>query len=250
MTRRPMDGSGEVLPAGEKRKSNPLSLEEMAALKEFDTCTIANAIETFNIRLRNEGYTRPGLRCFTDTFPSVLGFAATCSIRSSEPPMAGNAYLDRTDWWTAIEALPTPRIALVQDIDPQPSSGACVGEVHAAILKAFGCAGLITNGAVRDIPAVAKMGFPMFARDVAVSHAYVHIIEYGCAVEILGLKVRCGDLLYADCHGVVSIPLQIAAEVAAVAARIRAKERRIIDVCLSPGFSHEKLVNTIQKDQQ
>lgn len=239
----------ESVPADQKRWNAPLSREQIDEIREFDTCTSANAIEKFNVRLRNEGYTLPGLRCFTDAFPSIIGFAATCRIRSSDPPMTGNAYLDRTDWWTALEALPVPRIAVVEDIDPRPSSGACVGEVHAAILKAFSCCGVITNGAVRDIPAVARMEFPMFARHVAVSHAYVHIVEYGCPVEILSLKVRCGDLLYADYHGVVSIPLEIATEVAAAGTRIHAKERRIIDVCQSPGFSNEKLLDSIQKDQ-
>jgi 4-hydroxy-4-methyl-2-oxoglutarate aldolase len=243
------NGREDAAPEKNARAKAPLSPEQMEAIREFDTCTIANAIETFNIRLRNEGYTQPGLRCFTEDFPSILGFAATCRIRSSEPPMSGNAYLDRTDWWSAIGSLPVPRVAIVQDIDPGPSLGACVGEVHAAILKAFGCTGVITNGAVRDIPAAARMQFPMFARHVAVSHSYVHLIEYGCPVEIFGLKVRCGDLLYADCHGVVSIPLEIAAEVAAVATRIHAKERQIIDVCLSPGFSNAKLLEAIRKDR-
>src|SRR5690242_16265224 len=182
MDRQLMHGQQGAPPAGGKRPA--LSREQLAAIREFDTCTIANAIEIFNVRLRNEGYTQPGLRCFTENFPSILGFAATCRIRSSEPPMTGNAYLDRTDWWTAIGKLPLPRVAVVQDIDPRPSAGACVGEVHAAILKALGCAAVVTNGAVRDIPAVAKMQFPMFARHVAVSHAYVHIVECGCPVEI------------------------------------------------------------------
>ena len=248
MTKHLMDRQGGSAPADETRRKSPLPPEQMAAIREFDTCTIANAIETFKLRLRNEGYTQPGLRCFTQDFPSILGFAATCRIRSSEPPMTGNAYLDRTDWWTGIQALPMPRIAVVEDIDPRPSSGACVGEVHAAILKAFGCVGLITNGAVRDVPAVAKMQFPLFASHMAVSHAYVHIVEYGCPVEIFGLKIRCGDLLYADCHGVVSIPLEIASQVCTIAAQIRAKERRIIDVCTSSNFSNEMLRDAIQND--
>src|ERR1700737_3197900 len=117
--------------------------EQIAALAQFDTCTIANAIEEFAIRLRNEGYTLPGLRGFSRP---VLGFAATCRVMAADPPVTGRAYLDRTDWWSAIEAVPAPRIAVIEDIDPHPSAGACVGEVHAAILKALRCEGVITNG--------------------------------------------------------------------------------------------------------
>ena len=70
---------------------------------------------------------------------------------------------------------------------------------------------------------------------------YTHSVDFGQPVEIFGLQVRAGDLLYADCHGVVSIPLDIAPELPEVAARIRSKEQRIVQVCLSPGFSTEKL---------
>jgi 4-hydroxy-4-methyl-2-oxoglutarate aldolase len=240
------------MPAGQGpdgRTSRPTA-EQVAALREFDTCTLANAIEEFQIRLRNEGYTLPGLRCFTGAFPPVAGFAATWRVRAAEPPLTGHAYLDRTDWWTAIESLPSPRIAVIEDVDPSPSAGACVGEVHAAILKALGCQAVVTNGAVRDLPEVERMEFPMFARDVAVSHAYRHLVDFGGQVNILGLEIRAGDLLIADCHGVLSVPIEIAAELPAVASRLRARESRIVEVCLSPGFSIERLHQVIEDDRQ
>jgi len=222
----------------EARDTLPAQLE---AIREFDTCTIANAIEQFRVRLRNEGYTRPGLACMTGGFPRVLGYAATCAVRSADPPMSGVSNWANTDWWSAIELLPIPRVAVVQDLDADRDAASVVGEVHAAILKAFHCQAVITNGAVRDIPAVRELDFPMFARSVAVSHSYSHVVDYGNPVEILGLRIRSGDLLYADCHGVVSIPHEIAAEIPEAAARIRARERRIIDLCQSPEFSHQKL---------
>jgi 4-hydroxy-4-methyl-2-oxoglutarate aldolase len=227
-----------------------LSPSQLEAIQQFDTCTIANAIEQFRVRLRNQGFTRPGLRCVTNGAASVLGYAATSRVRSSSPPMTGTAYIERTDWWANIDRLPVPRIAVIQDIDHAPGGGACVGEVHAAILKALHCTGVITNGAVRDLPAVSKLDFPMFAPFVTVSHAYMHSVDYGEPVEILGLQIRAGDLLYADCHGVVSIPLDIAAELPEAAARIRSKEQRIVQVCMSPDFSTEKLLNAIRSDQQ
>ena len=225
----------------------PLSAEHIEALRQFDTCTIANAIEEFRVRLRNEGYTLPGLRCLTGAFPPIVGFAATCRVKAGNPPMTGGHYFHQTDWWDAIQALPAPRIAVIQDVDPEPSPGACIGEVHAAILQAFECDGAITNGAVRNLPAVAEMGFRMFARHVAVSHAYMHLVNWGGEVEIFGLKIRSGDLLCADCHGVINVPLEIAADLPKVAARIHAQKRRIIDLCLSPGFSTEKLRAAIQE---
>jgi 4-hydroxy-4-methyl-2-oxoglutarate aldolase len=220
--------------------------EVLDAIRQFDTCTIANAIESFQVRLRNEGFTAPGLRCVTGGSPRLIGYAATCRVRSADPPMTGNAYVDRTDWWEAVGILPVPRIAVIQDLDAETSGASTVGEVHAAILKALRCEGVITNGAVRDIPGVSRMQFPMFAAAVSVSHAYMHIVEFGAPVEIFGLPVRAGDLIYADVHGVVSIPLEIAARIPAAAAAIRAKEQHIIDVCQSPEFSLEKLLKAVQ----
>jgi len=227
----------------------PLPRATFDAIRQFDTCTIANAIERFRVRLRNEGFTRPGLRCVTRDLPRLLGYAATCRVRSADPPMSGNAYVDRTDWWETIGLLPVPRIAVFQDLDAAASGASTIGEVHAAILKAFHCEGVITNGSVRDVSGVSQMQFPMFASAVSVSHSYMHIVDFGAPVEIFGLQIRSGDLLYADVHGVVSIPLDIAARVPEVASRIRAKEQEIIDLCQSPEFSLEKLLQAVQTKQ-
>jgi regulator of RNase E activity RraA len=101
--------------------------------------------------------------------------------------------------------------------------------------------GVVTDGAVRDLPAVRALRFPMFACHVSVSHAYVHMVDFGSPVEICGLKIHSGDLLYGDCHGVLSIPHEIADEVTAKAAELLKKERTVIDLCRSPEFSIEKL---------
>jgi 4-hydroxy-4-methyl-2-oxoglutarate aldolase len=227
----------------------PLSTATLNAIRAFDTCTIANAIERFRVRLRNEGFTGPGLQCVTGDSPRILGYAATCRVRSADPPMMGNTYVDRTDWWESIERLPVPRIAVIQNLDSAAGSASTVGEVHAAILKAFHCQGLITNGAVRDIPGVRRMQFPMFASAVSVSHSYMHIVEFGAPVEIFGLKVRPGDLLLADVHGVISIPLEIAARVPEAASKIIENDRAIIDLCQSPDFSLEKLLKAVHTGQ-
>ncbi len=228
--------------------TRPLSPETFEAIRQYDTCTIANAIERFHVRLRNEGYTQPGLRMMTGGYPRIVGYAATCRIRSSDPPVKGDCFIDRTDWWGSMGHLPTPRIAVIQDLEAETGSGSTVGEVHAAILKAFQCEGVITNGAVRDIPGVRRMDFPMLARTAAVSHAYTHLVDYGKPVEIFGLEIRSGDLLYADCHGVISIPLEIAEELPAMALEIRMQEQRIIDVCQSPDFTPEKLLEAIKSN--
>jgi 4-hydroxy-4-methyl-2-oxoglutarate aldolase len=221
--------------------SSPLSIEELDALRRLDSCTVANAIETFGVRLRNEGYIDDTVRCLFPQFQSMLGYAATVRIRGSAPPTADSLYPDRTDWWDYILKVPPPRVVVLQDIATKPGLGALIGLVHMSILRALGCVGVITNGAARSLPAAESAGFHLFTGGVSVSHAYVHIIEIGTPVEIGGLKIRSGELLHGDVHGVQSVPLEIAAQVPAVAQQILAKKQELIALCQSPGFTLEKL---------
>jgi 4-hydroxy-4-methyl-2-oxoglutarate aldolase len=218
-----------------------LTQDHLNAIRQWNTCAVADAIETFEVRLRNEGYTLPGLKCVTGALPPMLGYAATCKVKSENPPPIGHSYYNRTDWWGAIERLPAPRVAVIEDIDLIPGHGASVGQAHAAILKALSCVGVVTNGSVRDVPVVSAMEFPMFAGSVSVSHSYVHLVDFGEPVDILSLKIQSGDLLYGDSHGVISIPIAIAAEIPTVAAGIAKKKRTIVDFCQSPGFSVDEL---------
>ena len=112
---------------------------------------------------------------------------------------------------------------------------------------ALDCVGAVTNGAVRDLPAVAAAGFHFFARNASVSHSYVHIVEVGGPVEVGGLKVHPGDLLQGDCHGVLSIPMEIATDIPAVAERIADKERKLIGLCRVSDFSLAKLREVVKE---
>jgi 4-hydroxy-4-methyl-2-oxoglutarate aldolase len=227
--------------------SVPLTQEQFRALRRLDTCSVANAIETFDARLRNEGFADASVRCMFPRLPSMLGYAVTARIRCSGPPTDGHAYLDRTDWWEHILSIPAPRVVVIQDLDKKPGRGAFIGEVHANILSALECIGAVTNGAVRDLPAVEAMGFQLFAANPAVSHSYVHIVGVDGAVEVGGLQVRPGDLIHGDRHGVLAIPNEIAAEIPAVAARIMEKERKLIGLCRAPDFSLAKIRQTVKE---
>jgi 4-hydroxy-4-methyl-2-oxoglutarate aldolase len=130
---------------------------------------------------------------------------------------------------------------VLEDIDDPPGQGAFVGDVHTAILKALGCIGYLTNGAVRELPAVRNMGFQLFAGSLTVSRAYAHIFELGASVRMGGMDVRPGDLLHGDLHGVINVPLAIATEVPAIAAKLRMEESKVIEFCRSNEFSVTKL---------
>jgi len=219
--------------------TSPVTEEALDALRQFDTCMAANAVETFRIRLHNTGFTS-GISCMFPEMPPTVGYAATARLRSGDPPIAGRFH-SRADLWNSILAIPAPRILVLEDMDIPPGRGAFIGDMHGAILRALGCIGCLTNGAVREVPSTRRLGLQLFAGSVAVSHAYAHIFDIGAAVHVGGLEVQPGDLLHGDRHGVLTIPIEIATRVPAAAAELQLAEQKVIDFCGSKTFSVEKL---------
>ncbi len=223
------------------RVAPSLTEEDLAALRQFETCMIANAIDAFQVRLCNTGFADASVRCMFPDAPPMVGYAATARLRSGEPPVVGAKYSDRAEFWNSILEIPAPRILVLQDMDDAPGRGAFVGDMHAAILKALGCVGYLTNGAVRELPSVRTMGIQLFAGSVAVSHAYAHIFDVGAVINVGGMEVRPGDLLHGDRHGVLTVPPAIAAQVPGTAEKLQQMEQKIIDFCRSRDFSVAKL---------
>jgi len=229
------------------REPHALATADLDRLRQLDTCTVSNTIERFKVRLRNEGFVDGSVRCLFPQLPPMLGYAATGRIRSSQPPITGGLYYDHMEFWTWVASLPAPRVVVLQDIDRVPGVGALFGEVHTSIGRALDCSGYVTNGAVRDLTAVEAMGFHLFAGSVAVSHAYAHIVDFGGRVDIGGLEIEAGDLLQGDRHGVLSIPLDVAAKIPQAAGELLAGERALIELCAAPDFSLTKLAAKIRE---
>jgi regulator of RNase E activity RraA len=225
-----------------------LSPETLEELRSLGTCVVSNAIEKFGVRLRNEGFTDCSIRCMFPRQPAIIGYAATGRIRSDMAPVGAPAssvgtgtFLERTDWWDYIISIPGPRIVALQDIGSHPGKAAFWGKLHANIHLRLGCAGAVTNGAMRHVDHIQSIGFQLFASGVTVSHGYIHLVDFGGRVEIAGLPVSAGDVLLGDQHGILQIPVEIAAEIPRVASEMESQKRRIIDFCRSAEFSVERL---------
>lgn len=224
-----------------------LTTDELESLRQFNTCMIANAVETFNVRLRNTGFTNGKVLSMFPEMPPMVGFAVTARLRSEDPPIGGGTMRDRGVFWKQVLEHPAPRVLVLEDMDHPPGRGAFVGDMHAAILKALGCVGYVTNGAVRELPSIQGMGVHLFAGSVAVSHAYAHIFDVGSTITVDGMEVHPGDLLHGDRHGVLSIPPEIAAEVPRVAAQMKEAERGVMEFCRSKEFTVERLTEAMKK---
>lgn len=218
--------------------ADPLTPEELDALRGITSPTIANAIETFDTRPRNEGFMDSTVRCIFPELSAMVGYAVTGKIAAREKPQEGPR---PWEMWTAMASVPKPWIVVIEDLDyPQPI-GSYWGEVNGSIYMGLGAIGTVTNGGVRDLDEVRATGFHFFASCLLVSHAYVHLVEVATPVNVGGLTVRPGDLLHGDQHGVTSVPVEIARELPQAAERIEQMERRIIDYARSPECSAEGL---------
>ena len=100
-----------------------LGEEDFNKLKALDSCSVANAIERFQVQLRNEGFTEGGLECRFPEMGPVLGYAMTLKVRSSAPPTKTRVFFESTEWWDMLLTLPTPRILVIQDVDRNARGG-------------------------------------------------------------------------------------------------------------------------------
>ncbi len=215
-----------------------LSAALLTALQALDTPTVCNALEVVEPSRRNTGFTIKPLVCVHPELPSLVAFARTVRMRAKNKPDKGP---DPVGYYTYVaEGGPVPSVAVVEDLDEVPGWGALWGEVNTNVHLGLGCKGVITNGSVRDLPDSAAE-FQMLAGMVNPSHSFVHVVDWGSNVNVHGMEVADGDLVHADQHGAVVIPLDSAQGVVDQAKKQMAVERILIDAAKQPGFDMAKM---------
>jgi regulator of RNase E activity RraA len=218
----------------EQGTTMPITPETIKRLGDFDTPTICNVIELFDVRPRTQGFMNGAIRSCFPEMPPMVGFASTASFRSSAFPAGGDAYGSLEMQVEGFAELGGPAVVVFQDLD-DPPVGATFGEVMCSTYKSFGSVGLITSGGGRDLLQVQALGYPAFTGSTICSHACCHILHVGLPVRVGGLVVNPGDLLHGDANGVTNIPPQIATEVAEVAQAFVDAEKIVLDYVNSAG---------------
>lgn len=215
-----------------------VSKQTLAALAKFDTPTICNAIELFDVRPRNVGFMNDSIKACFPHLPPMVGFAVTSTFRSMSAPRAGDVYAGMSQQIEAFAQMPGPPVIVYQDLDA-PVVSATFGEVMCTVYKAFGAQGLITSGAGRDLEQVERLKFPAFTTGTICAHGYCHTLAVNVPVTVGGICVHPGDLVHGDLNGVTTIPLDVAADVPQVCEELAAAEKLVLDYCagsqLTPG---------------
>jgi regulator of RNase E activity RraA len=212
---------------------NPISTATLSNLARFDTPTICNVIELFDVRPRNAGYMDGRIRAAFPEMPPMVGYAATAAMRCASP--ASTSTYDMMEaQLRQFEGLSGPAVVVFQDLDDPPVA-ATFGEVMCSTYRAFGSVGIITSGGGRDLDQVRALRFPAFTATTICSHGYTQTVDVGSPVRVGGLVVQTGDLLHGDCNGITDIPLDIAAEVADAADEFVAAEAHVLEYVKSSG---------------
>src|SRR5262245_9057021 len=206
----------------------PISADVLTLLRKYDTPTICNVVELFDLRPRTAGYMDARIQACYPKLPPMVAFAATATFRSSEAPRTGDVYSGLADQVASFAGLPQPVIVVFQDLDDPPAS-ATFGEVMCSTYKAFGAAGLITSGAGRDLDQVEALNFPCFTGGTMCAHGYCHIERINVPVRVGGVVIHPGDLLHGDRNGVTTIPNSIAEIVANACTEFMAAEAVVLD---------------------
>lgn len=205
-----------------------ISQQTLEKLGRFDTPTICNMIEVFDVRPRNTGYMDARIVAAFPEMPPMVGFAATATFRASAPPRGGDVYGSLDKQVERFGELSGPAVIVFQDVD-SPCAAATFGEIMCTTYKSFGAQGLITSGAGRDLDQVRRIGFPVFTNGTICSHGYSSIPQFHIPIHVGGMAIYPDDLIHGDCNGVTTIPRDIASEVADIGDAYVAAEMLVID---------------------
>ena len=198
-----------------------MKLEETELLEGFrklSTTNVSDALDKLGLRGAVIGIL-PMFPC-----PKIVGFAVTVKITA--------AGLTRSKQHLGIEAIENAKPDNIIVIDNGGRKDvSCWGEILSVGAKMKGIAGVVIDGAFRDLDAIKTMGFPVYARGVVPVTARGRVMQeaFNILIQCGGVQVRPGDLVIGDDNGVVIVPREKAEEVLKVALELYERENAIIE---------------------
>jgi len=205
-------------------------------LQSVDTPTVCNAIEVAQGKRGFNDFTR-GTMLASDEKGVIVGYAITAQIAAIEPPTEAVSVIRerRMSYYRAMSESVKPSIAVVEDLDYPNCIGAFWGEVNTTIHKGFGMSGALTNGVMRDLGDMAE-DFPVVAGSIGPSHGFVHVRTVNQPINVFGLNIKSGDLVHADRHGAVVVPIDVIDGLEASILKMQETEKLVLDPARQKGF--------------
>ncbi|MEL6746307.1 MAG: RraA family protein [Pseudomonadota bacterium] len=214
----------------------------LALLRSVDTPTVCNAIEVAQGKRGFNRFTRGTMQHSKPGDPAIVGFARTAKISGLAPPNELNEVIRarRLDYFRAMAGGTGPTAAVIEDVDYPNCIAGWWGEVHVAVHKGLGLAGAVTNGVMRDLDVIDD-GFPVLAGSIGPSHGFVHVVEIGTQVNVMGMRVAQDELIHADRHGALVIPTDVIPRLKTAIETAVASESIVLEPARAPGFDIHKL---------
>lgn len=181
----------------------------LASLREVSTATLTTQLQRRGIRnpfIAGLRPTRPDLR--------MAGIAHTVRYVPVREDVVEADARELNAQKTAIETI-SPGEVLVIDARSEEGAGT-IGDILALRALRRGAAGIVTDGGLRDSPAVGALDIPTYyrARHASVLGLLHYPLETNVPVACGGVLVLPGDVIVGDAEGVVVVPAQLAEEVA------------------------------------
>jgi regulator of RNase E activity RraA len=105
----------------------------------------------------------------------------------------------------------------------------------------LGAVGMVTDGALRDVPEVRALGFHYFMKYPVVSHADFQVASVGEPITLDGQRIVTGDILHGDENGVVIVPDAALGSLPEQVEIVRTRERKELELIRSEGFTLDQL---------
>jgi regulator of RNase E activity RraA len=136
----------------------------------------------------------------------------------------------------------SPGDVIVVDGEGDVGSGALLGEIMALECQIKGFAGIVIDGAVRDVDGLRELGFPVFARGLTPRVGTNRRLgQTQVPISCGGVVVHPGDIILGDGNGVVAIPQQREEGLPAALERLLAKEQGLVEGIKQGVFLAERL---------
>jgi regulator of RNase E activity RraA len=202
-------------------------------LRSVDTPTVCNAIEVAQGKRGFNRFTHGTMQHSKPGDPAVVGFARTARISGLAPPNepADVIRARRMSYFRSMASGECPTVAVVEDVDYPNCIAGWWGEVHVAVHKGLGLKGAVSNGVMRDLDVIDD-GFPILAGSVGPSHGYVHVVDIGTQVNILGMCVAENELIHA---------LDVIPKLKSAIENVIESEAIVLGPAREPGFNIDKL---------